>query len=614
MVMISSPHPFSTRRPFFGQLNRDTITRRMKLILSVVLSISFITLTVCSDIRDLRAEPPPSIRADISPTSGQIDDLFLFTITVDGTQQRATPQIKTGGDFNLKFLGPKTSVSVINGQVRTQQSFVYQLIPKRSGTLYTPEAQVMLEQRLLSAQPIAVAISDTSKTVSDPVGSEQLFLRQTAYPQTAFVGQQIAHSVTLYARVPVQDFQMDHEATDGFWQETISNNDTSQKIIKGKEYSTLGMNTALFPLRSGELTIAPRRAKTKKIVQGPSPWDSLMDPFNQDLFDSLLRPRQFQEINLQTDPLQVSIKPLPLLPIELSKLSKNTPLVGATSLTTNASFAPIATGESKTISIVVTSEGNLNLLKGLSLTAPAGVKLYDGPPTIKRKVQGDKLITEKTFTFTAIPLSPGTIRISGAAITYFDPDTATYRLTAAPETTILVTGAPLSGSATTDPRDSSAIGLKPPPTIAPPIFGPDLEYRDKSLLTKTLELVSIQLALLIFSAALAFCGLIAGLLYTRRSLQSRHSFISRLAAVRDLAGMELFIREQLSERIPGVNASSTWDELRASVRAHIADPALRLSVISLLDEIELQRYGKGEPVPVSTFKDRAATLLRSWQA
>jgi len=589
----------------------------MKQALLVLTSVLSALLTLYLDAPNSWAQPQPSIRAEISPTSGQVDDLFLFTITIDGTQQRATPQLKTGGDFNAQFLGPKTSVSVINGQVRTQQSFVYQLVPNRSGTLYTPESHVMIGQQLLSAQPIAVSISDTTKAASAPPGSEQVFLRQSAYPLTAFVGQQIVHSVTLYARVNVQGVEMDNEATEGFWQETISDSNASQKVIKGKEYSTLEIDKALFGLRSGEVTIPARRVKAKMLVQGPSPWDTLLDPFNQDFFDSLLQPRRLRDIALQSEPLSLTIKPLPPLPPELSKLSKHAPLVGATSLSTNFSDTPIATGESKTISIVVTSEGNLNPLKELSLSAPPGVKLYDGPPLTKRKIRGGKLVTEKTFTYTAIPLSPGTLRISGGALVYFDPDAATYRLTAAPEVTVLVTGAPLSGSTNTSPRsvssDSSGVGTRPQFTPTPPIFGPDLEYKDKSIFKRALEVVSIQMALLIFSATLAVLGLIAVFLYTRQGSQSRRGSISQLTSVRDLSGMEAFIRQSLSERIPHISASSTWDELRASVRAHITDPATRLSAITLLDDIELQRYGKGEPVPVSILKDRAASLLRSWR-
>jgi hypothetical protein len=460
----------------------------------------------------------PTLRSEITPEGGGLDDLFLFTVTIDGPQERITPQLEAGGDFEVQLLGPKTSVSIVNGVVRTQQSFVYQLTPKRAGSLKTPEVQATIGGQLVSAPPIGVLIrgaqSPPANAGAGPKGGEQIFMNQTATPRSVYLGQQIVNSIAVYTRVNLQGVRVDDETSDGFWQEVISDGSNSQKTINGQEYASVEIARALFPLRPGTLVIPQRKGLARVPVnKRRNPLGSL-DPFSDDFFENFFQRTVIEERKLLSNEISVEVKPLPTIPRDLAQFTRGIPVVGATSLSLHYSNTGIKVGESKNVSVILTSEGNLNPVKSLSLTGPPSVKIYDGQTQSKHDTREGRLITEKTFSFSVVPLQPGMVRIPGTSFAYFDPESGSYKLITTQDISLVVTGSPVAGGSSAggapplpslqlSPDTSKSAASGAVPTLAPIPIAPALDYKEQTIWEKAAERVSIQLALLILSATLA---------------------------------------------------------------------------------------------------------------
>jgi hypothetical protein len=573
------------------------------------------------------AQSTQTLRSEITPTAGALDDLFIFTVTYEGGESRVTPQLQTSADFEVQLLGPRTSVTIINGVLRSQQSFVYQLTPKREGSLKTPEVQVSTAQGALSAAAIAVTISGQAGAAatgpsapSASAGGDDLFLSQAANPKEVYLGQQIVNVIGVYSRINLQGVTVDDEVADGFWQEIISDNNSSQKTIRGKEYASLELSRALFPLRSGDLVISPRKGTAKAITTRRINPGSILDPFNDGFFDSIFQQPVIKDVPLSSNTIPIKVKPLPPLPSELAKFSSGVTLVGDTSIVMDASAAVMKTGDTKAIAVTLRTEGNVNPIKTLPLSAPPGMKLYDAQPQTTHRISNGRLISERTFKYSLVAVQPGTARIPGVSVAYFEPDSGEYKLATTSDLTILVTGpAQSSAPASNDPSQPTSRRHEEPttqrlvPTLPPLPVAPHLSYREKSVVESISERVSVQLSLLILSAVIAVVGLGALLRSGIKRKSGQQSSLNRIASIRDLAGIESFLRTWLASRFPSLSPTSSLDELRAVVKASDFNKANVVSLLSLIDDLEMERYGRGEPTPVSAFQDRLRSIVTAWE-
>jgi hypothetical protein len=588
--------------------------RRAILVLTLVILCSVPTLGISQ----------PSLRSEVVPETGDLQDLFLFTVTVEGPQERANPQLSTSTDFEVQLLGPKTSISIVNGVVRSQQSFVYQLSPKRLGTLKTPEVQVTVNNQLLSAPSIPVVIRSSSAS-PEPTGDrtkEQLFMNQTAAPVSVYVGQQIVNTIALYSQYSLQGLKIEDDSADGFWQETLSDGRNSRKNLQGQEYIVVETSRALFPLRSGALKIPGRRAIAKIAVRKPSNPLGGLDPFSDDFFENFFQRTITRDKAVTSREITIDVQPLPPAPPEIAQYLRGIPIVGQTSLAVHYSDAAIKVGESKNISVIVTSEGNLNPIKSISLNAPAGLKMYDGQVQVKHDTRGPRLITQKTFSYSAVALEPGIFRIPGASLSYFDPDSKTYKLTTTSDITIIATGSPTSstpppGSANTGiiTNTPAPAGVNPSliPTLPPIQVAPPLTYKERSFLDTLTERVSVQLSLLVASATLVLVFVATLIMRSISTSNPRRQALLRVSKASSPAEVEQAIRVWLPEVIPGATAHSTIDELRALIRAHQGEQGITVALLSLLDEIEVTRYGSsGQSSDISALKDRLTAVVKSF--
>ena len=459
------------------------VAKRIVILFGAIFWVYFLAALSCA--------ADPMLRSEISPELGSLDDLYLFTVTLDDYQDRVNPQLSTSADFSVELLGPKTSISIINGAVRSQQAFVYQLTPKRSGNLKTPEAQVAVSGKILSAPPINVSISPMANTqptdpqagTTNPPPNQQLFMTQTASPEGVYVGQQIVNSIGVFTQVNLKGVRINDDTSDGFWQETISDGQNGQRELNGKEYATIHISRALFPLRPGTLVIPARQGIAQVPVTRQSNPLSGFDPFSADFFDNFFQRTVVQERKMQSNEVTIDAVALPAPPADIKQFLHGLTIVGNTSLSLEYSDTPLNVGESKNITVRIIREGHLNPLKFLPLAPPSGVKVYEGQSLVRHNTHGGKLITEKTFTYSIVPVRSGMLRIPGAALAYFDPYEKKYRVASSKDIVIVSSG---STSLPENPGDNNppeqidnssrdTLIASPIPTLPPVAIAPPLE-------------------------------------------------------------------------------------------------------------------------------------------
>lgn len=593
------------------------------LLLTVTMLLATVLLaTVLLAATSASAEV--SVSSEISPKSGHKDDLFIFTVTIKGARTAPPPALTDDSDFDVTLLGPRTAISIVNGVMNARISYIYHLTPRREGTLRTPTVRVNVEGRDLSAIPLEVPVGAAhgSNSVQRKDSGDLLFLRQTISPTTAYEGQQVVHTLSVYTRVDLNDLNIEEPTNDGVWQENLAENQRSMRHVNNIEYTTVEALKALFPLRSGTITVPARRLKAKIPDENTRSDSSFsLDPFNNSFFQQFFNQVEFKPVTVTSNELTLEVKPLPVMTAEEKKSAPTVAIVGPTTMKVDYPLDVINTGETKTVSIEISSEGNLNTLKSIPLEAPGRFKVYEERPEVKTDRRSGKLVTRKTFKYSLLALSPGLARIPGANLTFFNPEKGSYEVLTSADIAFPVRGQDLSASNaqpvqanSQQPQGASSSSVVP--TMEPLPIAPPLEYEEPGVVERLSSYVSVQFALLVL-AAVGGIGCIA-LFGVQRKLPEEKKEISTSALneVTSMKDLEAFVRQVIASKLSRVSENSTMDELRSRVAATLPDKNLALTINSLLDDIEVYNYGghsSDRDHEVQTLKERLGIILMQWR-
>ena len=73
-----------------------------------------------------------SFEATVSSSKISLSEVLQLTLTVTGVKDDLDPiSLPVVDGFSAKYLGPSTSVSIVNGDYHSQRSFIYNLFPNK---------------------------------------------------------------------------------------------------------------------------------------------------------------------------------------------------------------------------------------------------------------------------------------------------------------------------------------------------------------------------------------------------------------------------------------------------------------------------------------------------
>jgi hypothetical protein len=600
-----------------------TMQRPLPALRAMLIAVFAVAASVSSALAE------PLITSDVTPRFGQTDDLFIFTVKLSGFKtSNVRPRLLNDVDFEASLLGPQTSISIINGVVDTRVNYVYQLAAKRSGTLKTPTVEVQVDGKTLTAPSITVEVQDVSSDPNDtsldhnngPTKPTQLFLKQTATPLKAYVGQQIIDALSLYTQVELAEYHLEDFSADGFWQERLIDNDRSVTELNGQQYTRVEHAKALYPLAAGSIELPARKVVAKVPVRTKHNVPSLFQ-MGEDLLGQLFQTIELRNVTLSSNSLSVDVQQLPPAPPELNPLLGSVPLVGTTSLRTSYSADPISAGEMKTVTLELITEGNVRPFHNISLPTPEGVKVYDQKPETTTVTSSGRVVMKRTFRFSIVPLKGGIVRIPPVRIAYFDPTKHEYLTSTSAEISFAVNGAVLSSApeAASTPsaqHDPSGPETKGVPTLPPVPVAPDLEYREPSIARRLGEAVSVQLALLLLTVTIALSTVAIVLLRLRQG--GKHLTVTprRIDRADSLADLESLVRTAIVERVPGSTVDDSFETLRARTQARVDRTEVAQALCALIDELEILRYGTPPSETTAlllALKSRFKEILQQWK-
>ena len=193
-----------------------------------------ILLCICLSLaRSALAE----VRVEVNPRSGAINEQFVMSVIIESEDDAGVPQLSRSDDFNAVYIGPQSSVSIVNGHVSKSMAFSYRLVPRREGLLETPAIDIEVGSHSQHLDPVKVKVSAAQDVPADKING--VYLKQSIDPKTVYLGQQADNVVELQTAINLIDPQFADTSFDGFWSESIADNERSSRVSGGYQYDIL---------------------------------------------------------------------------------------------------------------------------------------------------------------------------------------------------------------------------------------------------------------------------------------------------------------------------------------------------------------------------------------
>lgn len=381
-------------------------------------------------------------------------------------QQIDPPRLK---DFTI-IGGPsqESGMSMVNGNVKKYIALSYIIRPRGAGSFVIPPATATADGAVYKSNAVSVKVVTGStggmaqlntpvnpfsgmdvfddpaprmvnrdfilKKGEDPLEKihRNMFVTLEVDRKTCYVGEPVVATYKLYTRLKSESNMVKNPSFNGFSVIDLQQADnTNYQVEKkdGREYNVYSIRKVqLYPLLPGELELGSaeiennvRFIKAEFINQHPDIFNGMMG----DLSDAMIPPEgmELQRVTLQNKPVIISVKALP----ETNKPANFKGAVGNFLIETKLEKDNFSTDDGGKLAVIISGEGNLQLVNAPEITWPAGIEGFD-PKITDDLLKGTVPVGgRKVFEFPFTVSKAGNYTIPALAFSFFDPRQGVYR-------------------------------------------------------------------------------------------------------------------------------------------------------------------------------------------
>lgn len=353
-----------------------------------------------------------------------LPDVTLPPVTVD--VERPNQPVRRAPVMTQRE-GTSQSFSMVNNAVERSSTTVYRILPQSEGTIHIPPLRVSVGKETAQSSPLTLTVSRTAVSPSQgpsggaitgpakaPSGRPEVFVQATVDRSRAFWNQQLLLRLRLYSRVDILgDVDWKPPPTTGFWTEGLGPPRRGRVLVHGVPYEVMEIPSALFPTKTGRLTIgsAQVRVRVARVVQPPDPWSMLAIPE--------VVP---EDLALTSDPVTVVVDPLPPgAPAGFQGA------VGDYRLALHVDSLVVRAGDPVTVRATIRGTGNIATVRDPEIRARGATRQYVVGSSTKVDRSGDRLQGERETDVAFIADQPGALTILPVPFVWFDPEGGRYR-------------------------------------------------------------------------------------------------------------------------------------------------------------------------------------------
>ncbi|MBO6522735.1 MAG: protein BatD [Balneolaceae bacterium] len=385
--------------------------KHIRIISALLLSLFLISGAQAQDI---------TVNASLTETNFFSGEGVRLDVKVSGQSINSIDRPDIPNTDGLRWLSGSTSTSqnftYVNGRPSVSYTYGYQFIAQAPGTYTFPPLEVTVNGETYTTNEISFKVLDP-KTIDTGQAerSPDIYVRLEPTKERPVVGEQVIADIVLYFKnsVEVSSYQASPGwKAEGFWKEELENRQqarTTSTIINGVRYQrAVLLQYALFPTKSGELTLSPFEV----VVQ--------IRQRNQrrDIFSFGLGQERKE---LATLPVTIDVASLPEL--DNATFSGG---VGNFSITRSINPTKAYVGESVEVVTTITGQGNIPLIVKPEYEYPETLELYNPQENSTITRSNRQIGGTKIFTDILIARNEGSFEIPESRLAYFSPAQGRY--------------------------------------------------------------------------------------------------------------------------------------------------------------------------------------------
>jgi len=361
--------------------------------------------------------------------------------------------------------GTAQNFSMVQGRVERTSTTVYRLIPRTEGVVTVPSLRISVGGDRAETAPLTLTVSRAGASRAPaprplrggtpaPAGTPEVFVKASVDRSRVYWNQQLVLSLRLYSRVDIiGDVDWKAPSANGFWTEGLGPPRPRRVTLNGVEYGMMEVPTALFPTRTGALTIGPAqmRFRVARVIQPPDPWSMLAVPE--------VVP---QDMTLTSDPITITVDPLPPRAPRGFQGA-----VGNFSLALRVDGPTARAGEPILARATIRGTGNISTIRDPEIRAAGAARQYVAGSSTRIDRSGDRLIGERETDVAFVADDPGVLVILPVRFAWFDPEAGRYRSQSSDSAKVQVVGGNLAESRAGRPSPGAPVPAAPRRTRGP---------------------------------------------------------------------------------------------------------------------------------------------------
>ncbi len=349
-----------------------------------------------------------------------------LSLAFQDTRDVPRPELPEIDGLQLRYRGPSTVMSIVNGRMSSSITHMYSLIPLKTGKFSIGPLSFDYKGNTFTSNALNLEVVDRPVSSKEPAGGSQaegvelgdrVLLEMKAGKNRAYMNEVVPLTIKLYvSSLSIRDIQYPAFEHEGFSADEFEKPKQYQKNRGGVIYEVIEFNTKLFGTRPGEFSLGPAELKAniliKKQGRRRSPFG---DIFGNDPFDNFFGGYEQAPIELRSETSSLQVLPFP----KDGKPEGFSGAVGDFGLSVEVSPVEVKQGDPVTVRMVVSGSGNFNTVTSPSLKDEEGFKVYE--PQVTQ--QGNRKVFEQIL----IPLSDSIKEIPAVSFSFFDPVKEQYR-------------------------------------------------------------------------------------------------------------------------------------------------------------------------------------------
>jgi len=215
-----------------------------------------------------------SVEATVDRATVELWEALQLTVTVNGAEKTDPPSAPDVDGMQIKYLGPSTRVSIVNGKYSRSVGFMYNVFPLKTGDFEIPPITLNIKEQNYVTSAVKVTVFGSGQSASTDSGQggaasdlkEKIFLVMGTTKKDFYLQERIPLTVKLFVNgLSVKNISYPEFEHAGFVIENFQEPQRYQQTIDGVRFEVVDFKTAVYPTRTGDLSLGPAR-ETCQIV------------------------------------------------------------------------------------------------------------------------------------------------------------------------------------------------------------------------------------------------------------------------------------------------------------------------------------------------------------